>query len=120
LEELRVGDETLADLSSKTRRKKHRNLRKNPAEVAHATYLHGLHRRARLKGVLTEARNYKAHAPNGRIPYLEHIKLPWKYTSCLVPANEYIDVHGGFFKGAVTNIAMIAWPCFRVPILRFC
>jgi hypothetical protein len=69
---------------------------------------------------LTEARNYKAHAPNGLIPYLEHIKLPWKYTSCLVPANEYIDVHGGFFKGAVTNIAMIAWPCFRVPILRFC
>jgi DNA invertase Pin-like site-specific DNA recombinase len=25
--------------------------------------------------------------------------------------DEYIDVHGGYFKGAVTNIAMIAWPC---------
>jgi hypothetical protein len=74
-----------------------------------------------VKSVLTEARTYKAHDPNGRIPYLEHIKLLWKYTSCPVLANEYIDVHGGYFKGAVTqNIPMIAWPCFRVPISRFC
>jgi hypothetical protein len=56
---------------------------------------------------------YKAHDPNGRIA--------WKYASCLVLANEYLDVHGGYFKGAVTqNIPMIAWPCFRVPISRFC
>jgi hypothetical protein len=106
--------------TSKARRKKQRNLRKhqNPAAVAQAfTYFDCTDYidEPGSKGILTEARNYKAHDPNGRIPYLEHIKLLWKYASWLVPANEYIDVHGGFFKGAVTNIAMIA-----VPILRFC
>jgi hypothetical protein len=126
LEELRVGDETLADLSSKTRRKKHRNLRKhqNPAEVAQAfTYFDCTDYidEPGSKGILTEARNYKTHDPNGRIHYLEHIKLLRKYALCLGLANEYIDVNGGYFKGAVTqNIPMIAWPCFRVPISRFC
>jgi len=116
LDELRVGDETLADLSSKTRRKKHRNFRKhqNPAEVAQAfTYFDCTDYidEPGSKGILTEARNYKAHDPNGRIPYFEHIKLLWKYASPLVPANEYIDVHGGYFKGAATQRLIYRLAC---------
>jgi hypothetical protein len=118
-EKLRVGDETLADLSSKTRRKKHRNLRKhqNPAEVAQAF----AYWRAGVERDFNRGAQLQDSRPNGRIHYLEHIKLLWKYASCPVLANEYIDVHRGYFKGAVTqNIPMIAWPCFRVTISRFC
>jgi hypothetical protein len=116
LDELRVGDETLGDLSSKTRRKKHRNFRKhqNPAEVAQAfTYFDCTDYidEPGSKGILTEARNYKAHDPNGRIPYFEHIKLLWKYALPLVPANEYIDVHGGYFKGAATQRLIYRLAC---------
>jgi hypothetical protein len=79
----------------------------------HLFRLHGLHRRAGVERDFNRGAQYKAHDPNGRIA--------WKYVSCLVLANEYLDVHGGYFKGAVTqNIPMIAWPCFRVPISRFC
>jgi hypothetical protein len=58
--------------TSKARRKKHRNLRKhqNPAEVAQAfTYFDCTNYidEPGSKGILTEARNYKAHRPEIRI-----------------------------------------------------
>ncbi len=116
LEELRVGDETLADLSSKTRRRRHPNLRKhqNPAEVAEAfTYFDCTDYvdEPGRKGYLTQARNYKAHDPNGCIPYLEHINLLWKYISPLVPADQRINVHGGYFEGAVSQRLIYRLAC---------
>jgi hypothetical protein len=72
--------------TSKARRKKHRNLRKHQTQPRSRTPSPISIARDYIdepgsKGIVTEARNYKAHAPNGRIPYLEHIKLQWKYAS---------------------------------------
>jgi hypothetical protein len=105
---LRVGCETLASLSNATRRGKHRTIRtsQNPAEVAEAftyfdctDYVDDPNRKA----YLTEAKNYKAHDPHGHIPYLEHLNLLWKYVSPWIPADKRINVHGGYFDGAVTQ-----------------
>jgi hypothetical protein len=120
LNKLRVGDDTLADLASKTRRKKHPNSLKHqsPAAVAQTfTYFDCTDYidEPGSKGILTEARNYKAHNPNGRIPYFERIKLLWKFASPLVPANEYIDIHAGYFKGVVTQRLI-----YRLACLGFC
>lgn len=86
----------------------------NPAEVAQAfTYFDCTDYvdEPGRKGYLTQARNYKALNPNGRIPYLEHINLLWKYASPLVPADQYINVHGGYFEGAVSQRLIYRLAC---------
>jgi hypothetical protein len=107
LAKLRVGSETLAALSNATRRGKNRSLptSQNPAEVTEAfTYFDCTDYvdDPAGKGYLTEAINYKANNPNARIPYREHIKLLRLYSS-FAPAGKYINIHGGYFDGAVTQ-----------------
>lgn len=103
---LRVGAETLAQLSAETTRG-----RLGPDEVAEAftyfdctDYVDGLDRR----GMLTEARNYKARNPAAHIPYAEHIKLLIRY---VIPGEYSINVHGGYFDGAVTRRLIFRLGC---------
>jgi len=58
---------------------------------------------------LTEARNYKATNPNGRIPDLEHAKLLLLYVFAKPPRN--INVHGGYFEGTVTQRLIYRLAC---------
>ncbi len=95
---LRVGAKTLAQLSADTTRPD--DDPDNAAEVAGAftyfdctDYVDGPER----KGMLTEARNYKARNPTARIPYYEHVKLLIQYA---IGGKNRIDVHGGYFAAA--------------------
>ena len=63
------------------------------------------------KGLLTRARNFKAENPDAGIPYLEHLKLLWLYVSPLVPQEKRIDVHGGYFKGEVSQRLIYRLAC---------
>jgi hypothetical protein len=98
---VRVGRKTLAELSTET-------AEGNPSEVANAftyfdctDYKDGEPRR----GMLTEARNYKRNDPNARIPLYEHIKLLILYVL------SRIDIHGGYFDGAVTQRLIYRLAC---------
>ncbi len=116
LNTLRVGCKTLADLSIDTRHKGKHAMRKQQeaAEIADAftyfdctDYVDGPQNR----GLLTEAINYKAKDAKAKIPYLEHIKLLWKYAWPFLPANEKINVHGGYFEGDVTQRLIYRLAC---------
>ena len=63
------------------------------------------------KGLLTQARNYKAENPDAGIPYLEHIKLLWLYASPIVPEEKRINVHGGYFQGEVSQRLIYRLAC---------
>src|SRR5271165_265564 len=105
LDSLRTGSESLSALSSDTTRQK------DPSEVAKAftyfdctDYVDG----DPPKGMLTEARNYKQRDPKGRIPYLEHVKLLLLYA---LGGKSSINVHGGYFDGAVTQRLIYRLAC---------
>jgi hypothetical protein len=109
LERLRVGDKTLAELSDKTAEATSEEL----ADVANAftyfdctDYVDGPDNR----GMLTEARNYKANNPDGRIPWYEHLWLLFRY-SRFCPASKRINVHGGYFDGAVAQRLIYRLAC---------
>ena len=55
--------------------------------------------------MLTEARNYKRNDPNAHIPIYEHIKLLILYVL------SRIDIHGGYFDGAVTQRLIYRLAC---------
>ena len=55
--------------------------------------------------MLTEARNYKRNDPNAHIPIYEHIKLLILYVA------SRIDIHGGYFDGAVTQRLIYRLAC---------
>jgi hypothetical protein len=108
LSKLRVGSQTLHSLSGDTTRGAAK-----PALIAEAftyfdctDYIDGPKR----KGVLTEARNYKKNNAEGQIPYREHIKLLLKYVYP-VPRRTYINVHGGYFDGEVTQQLIYRLSC---------
>jgi hypothetical protein len=116
LSALRVGCETLAALSNATTQRHKRPAQKkhHAAQVAEAfTYFDCTDYIDELgqKGLLTEARNYKAQNPNGGIPYLEHVRLLWKYASPFVPVEHRINVHGGYFDGTVTQRLIYRLAC---------
>ena len=109
LARLRVGDKTLADLSDKTSKA----TPKEVADVANAftyfdctDYVDGPDNR----GMLTEARNYKAGNPNGRIPWYEHLWLLFR-CSPFCPASKRINVHGGYFDGPTTQRLIYRLAC---------
>ena len=125
LEMLRVGGRTLRQLSDATdpdaqapERTKlsppvagaPRNDADKPAEVAKAfTYFDCTDcvDAPRGPGLLTEARNYKAGNCNGRISYVGHLWLMARY----VLRWASIDVHGGYFKGTVTQKLIFRLAC---------
>jgi Putative serine esterase (DUF676) len=109
LARLRVGDKTLADLSDKTSQATQDDF----TDVANAftyfdctDYVDGPDNR----GMLTEARNYKAGNPNGRIPWYEHLWLLFR-CSPFCPPSKRINVHGGYFDGAVAQQLIYRLAC---------
>jgi Putative serine esterase (DUF676) len=109
LARLRVGDKTLADLSDQTSKATPNEL----TDVANAftyfdctDYVDGPDNR----GMLTEARNYKAGNPNGSIPWYEHLWLLFR-CSPFCPASKRINVHGGYFEGAVAQRLIYRLAC---------
>lgn len=110
---LRVGREKLAALSVATRRKQHpARENQHPAQVAEAftyfdctDYIDAYIDAPGQRGFLTEAHNYKAQNPEGRIPYREHVKLLWRYLK------SEINVHGGYFEGTVTQRLIYRLAC---------
>jgi hypothetical protein len=118
LETLRVGGKTLRQLSSDTDRKANspptqatpEEQADKPAEVAKAfTYFDCTDcvDAPGGRGLLTEARNYKARDCAGRIPYLGHLWLLLRY---IVPWAS-INVHGGYFDGQVTQKLIFRLAC---------
>jgi len=116
LQKLRTGAEKLSELAGATRRHGAASLRRraDPAAVAKiftyfdcTDYVDG----EPPKGLLTQARNYKAENPDAGIPYLEHLKLLWLYASPLVPEEKRINVHGGYFQGDVTQRLIYRLAC---------
>ncbi|MGA9601479.1 MAG: hypothetical protein WBS22_14740 [Methylocystis sp.] len=116
LRKLRTGVETLSELAGATRRSGAALLRRrsDPAAVAKiftyfdcTDYVDG----EPPKGLLTQARNYKAENPDAGIPYLEHIKLLWLYASPIVPEEKRINVHGGYFQGEVSQRLIYRLAC---------
>jgi hypothetical protein len=98
---VRVGRKTLAQLSTET-------AEGNPSEVANAftyfdctDYMDG----EPPRGMLTEARNYKRNNPNAPIPLYEHVKLLILYVL------SRIDIHGGYFDGAVSQRLIYRLAC---------
>ena len=59
------------------------------------------------RGLLTEARNYKATNRDGRISYLGHLWLMARYTFPLGS----INVHGGYFDGTITQKLIFRLAC---------
>ncbi|WP_162009734.1 alpha/beta hydrolase [Methylocystis heyeri] len=115
LDRLRVGDETLAWLAGQTRRRSRANMRRgfDPAEVAEAftyfdctDYVEG----TPPKGLLTTALNCKAGDARARISYLQHIWLLFLW-SPLAPPFLRVDVHGGYFRGALTQQLIYRLAC---------
>jgi CBS domain-containing protein len=101
LKRVRVGRKTLAELSTET-------VGGNPSEVARAfTYFDCTDYKdgEPQRGMLTEARNYKRNDPNAHIPIYEHIKLLILYVL------SRIDIHGGYFDGAVTQRLIYRLAC---------
>jgi Putative serine esterase (DUF676) len=101
LKRVRVGRKTLAELSTET-------AKGNPGEVARAfTYFDCTDYKDSEppRGMLTEARNYKRNDPNAHIPIYEHIKLLILYVA------SRIDIHGGYFDGAVTQRLIYRLAC---------
>jgi hypothetical protein len=101
LRNLRVGDSTLAELSDDT-------TRKGAAAVASAftyfdctDYVDGNPKR----GLLTQARNYKAKNPRARIPFPEQLYLLWLYV------RHKIDCHSGYYQGVVTQRLIYRLAC---------
>jgi hypothetical protein len=102
LDILRTGTETLSDLSGRTTRGQ------KPAAVARAftffdctDYKDG----DPPKGMLTEALNFKRSNPAAAIPLWEQLKLLVLYKMGRV------DVHGGYFDGAVTQRLIYRLAC---------
>jgi hypothetical protein len=98
---VRVGRKRLAELSTET-------TGGNPSAVANAftyfdctDYKDGEPR----SGILTEARNYKRNDANADIRVPEHIKLLLLYLL------SRIDIHGGYFDGAVTQKLIYRLAC---------
>ena len=97
----RVGRKTLGELSTETAGGK-------PSEVANAfTYFDCTDYKdgEPPRGMLTEARNYKRANPTAHIPVPEHIKLLLLYLL------SRIDIHGGYFGGAVTQKLIYRLAC---------
>ena len=116
LRKLRTGAEKLSELAGATRRRGVASLRRrvDPAAVAKAfsyfdctDYVDG----QPPKGLLTRARNFKAENPDAGIPYLEHLKLLWLYAWPFVPKEKYINVHGGYFQGEVSQRLIYRLAC---------
>jgi hypothetical protein len=98
---VRVGRKTLGDLSINT-------TGGDLSEVANAfTYFDCTDYKdgAPPRGMLTEARNHKRNDPKARIPLYEHIKLLLQYTL------GRINIHGGYFDGAVTQRLIYRLAC---------
>jgi hypothetical protein len=102
LDILRAGTETLSSLSGKTTRAQ------RPAEVARAftffdctDYKDG----DPLRGMLTEALNFKRDNPTASIPLWAQFKLLILYML------GRIDVHGGYFDGAVAQRLIYRLAC---------
>ena len=98
---VRVGRKTLDELSTKT-------AGGNPSEVANAfTYFDCTDYKdgEPLRGMLTEARNYKLNDPKAHIPLYEHIKLLVLYVL------SRINIHGGYFDGPVTQQLIYRLAC---------
>jgi Putative serine esterase (DUF676) len=102
LDILRTGTETLSSLSGKTTRAQ------RPAAVARAftffdctDYKDG----DPPRGMLTEALNFKRNNPAAAIPLWEQLKLLVLYSMGRV------DVHGGYFDGAVTQRLIYRLAC---------
>jgi hypothetical protein len=102
LDILRTGTETLSELSGQTTRGQ------KPAAVARAftffdctDYKDG----NPPKGMLTEALNFKRNNPAAAIPLWEQLKLLILYIMGRV------DVHGGYFDGAVTQRLIYRLAC---------
>jgi hypothetical protein len=115
LDRLRLGDETLGELAGQTRRRPHANMRRRlqPAGVAEAftyfdctDYVEG----TPPKGLLTTALNCKAGDAKARISYARHIWLLFLW-SPLAPRFLRVDVHGGYFKGALTQQLIYRLAC---------
>jgi hypothetical protein len=101
LKRVRVGRKTLAELSTET-------VGGNPSEVARAfTYFDCTDYKdgEPQRGMLTEARNYKRNDANAHIPIYEHVKLLILYVL------SRIDIHGGYFDGAVTQRLIYRLAC---------
>ncbi len=98
---VRVGRKTLAQLSTET-------AEGNPSEVANTfTYFDCTDYKdgEPPRGMLTEARNYKRNNPNAPIPLYEHVKLLILYVL------SRIDIHGGYFDGAVSQRLIYRLAC---------
>jgi hypothetical protein len=102
LDILRTGTETLSDLSGETTRGQ------KPAAVARAftffdctDYKDG----DPPRGMLTEALNFKRNNPKAGIPLWAQLKLLILYILGRV------DVHGGYFDGAVTQRLIYRLAC---------
>ena len=101
LKMVRVGRKTLDELSTKT-------AGGNPSEVAKAfTYFDCTDYKdgEPLRGMLTEARNYKRNDPKAHIPIYEHIKLLVLYVL------SRINIHGGYFDSPVTQQLIYRLAC---------
>ena len=102
LDALRVGTKKLSYLAGETNRQGH------PAAVARAfthfdctDYKDG----SPPRGMLTQALNFKRNDPLGHIPLWRHVWLLVLYL------RGRIDVHGGYFDGAVTNRLIYRLAC---------
>ncbi|HEY1888227.1 MAG TPA: hypothetical protein VGG86_19595 [Roseiarcus sp.] len=116
---LRVGGRTLRELSSDThpaptpgepRQSAPQEETDSPAAVAKAfTYFDCTDCVAFPggRGLLTEARNYKARNREGRISYLGHLWLMARYIFPLAS----INVHGGYFDGRITQKLIFRLAC---------
>src|SRR5262249_48297489 len=102
LDLLRAGTETLSSLSGQTTRAQ------RPAEVARAfTFLDCTDYKdgEPPRGMLTEALNFKRNNPTAGIPLWRQLRLLILYIL------GRIDVHGGYFDGAVTQRLIYRLAC---------
>lgn len=101
LRNLRVGDKTLAELSDDTTLKHAAAVAKAFTYFDCTDYVDGNPER----GLLTQAKNYKARNRFARIPVLEQLNLLWQFFS------GKIDCHSGYYKGAVAQRLIYRLAC---------